>query len=188
VSVQLHLFYASQTPAALILRQAQGPLWRLIGWDRATDTLSPGQWMQHDILVDRCALSPDGLHFLYFAVDEQWDRPSKGAYTVISAVPNFDALALYPQGDVQGGGGYFVDNTHYVIQSPTGTPDLVGKAPGLKRVNSMSGAAMTPRAARGFGKRRNVTAPSPQNYTTEGGKLFAPDGRMIVDLTQMQTP
>ena len=47
---------------------------------------------------------------------------------------------------------------------------------------------MTPRAARGFGKRRNVTAPSPQNYTTEGGKLFAPDGRMIVDLTQMEAP
>jgi hypothetical protein len=188
VSVQLHLFYATQTPAALILRQAKGPLWRLIGWDRATDTLSPGQWMEHDILVDRCALSPDGLHFLYFAVDGQWERPAQGAYTVISLVPNFDALALYPQGDVYGG-GYFIDTAHYVVQSPTGTPDLVGKAPGLKRVNSMSGAAMTPRAARGFGKRRTVAAATtPQDYTTEGGKLFTADGKLIADLTQMEAP
>lgn len=87
-----------------------------------------------------------------------------------------------------GGGGYFIDASHYVIQSPTGTPDLVGMATGLKRVNSLHGAAMTPRAARGFGRRRNVTAPAPQGYKTEGGKLFTPDGHMIADLTRMETP
>jgi hypothetical protein len=188
MSVTLHLFYATGSHAAVILRQAPGPLWRLIGWDRASDTLTPGQWMRHDLYVERCALSPDGQHFLYFAVDGLWDRPAKGAYTVISAVPKFDALALYPQGDVNGGGGYFVDDAHYVIQSPTGTPDLVGRAEGLRRVNSMRGAAMTPRAARGVSWRRTIAEPTPQNYTTDGGRLLAADGHEIANLTKMEGP
>lgn len=188
MSITLHLFYATGSPAAVILRQAPGPLWRMIGWDRATDALTPGQWMRHEIHVERCALSPDGRHFLYFAVDGLWDRPAKGAYTVISAVPRFDALALYPQGDVKGGGGYFVDDGHYVIQSPTGTPDLVGRADGLTRVNSMRGAAITPRAARTFGWRRKVAEPTPQTYMTDGGRLLRPDGHQIADLTEMETP
>lgn len=188
MSVTLHLFYATGSSAAVILRQAEGPLWRMIGWDRADDSLTMGQWMRHDLYVERSALSPDGQHFLYFAVDGLWDRPAKGAYTVISAVPHFDALALYPQGDMQGGGGYFVDDAHYVIQSPTGTPDIVGRADGLRRVNSMRGAAITPRAARSFSWRRAVAAPSPQTYTTDGGRLLCHDGREIADLTRMEAP
>lgn len=188
MSVRLHLLYATGTTRALILREAEGPLWRQIAWDRADDSFTPGQWMQHDLHVDRAALSPDGTHFLYFAVDSQWDRPAKGAYTVICAVPNFDALALYPQGDTLGGGGYFIDDANYVIQSPTGTPDIVGKAPTLIRVNSMHGASITPRAARGFSWRRKVAAPVPQDYTSDGGQLLRGDGTLIADFTDMEAP
>ena len=191
LSVNLHLFFATETKAAVIIREAAqpaGPLWRMIGWNCADNSFHFGQWMQHMLHLDKCVLSPDGAHFLYFAVDGKWDRPAKGAYTVISKVPHFDALALYPDGDPEAGGGYFVDDQHYVIQGPTGTPDIVGKAPELKRVNSMQGAAMTPRAARGFSWRRKVTPPRPHDYVTSGGQLLQADGTLIRDFTEMDLP
>lgn len=187
MSIKLHLFYATATAKALILRE-DTPWWHLILWDRNTDTFTHGQWMQHHIHADRCALSPDGTHFLYFAVDGQWDRPAGGSYTVISEVPKFDALALYPEGDEIGGGGYFVDDSHYVIQTGRATDDIVGNAPHLMRANSMTAAARTPRAARGFARFRKTLAPTKQPYRTHGGQLLHTDGRLIADFTDLDTP
>lgn len=185
MSLKLHLFFATTTARALILREAPGPLWRMIGWDRDTHTFEPGQWMKHDLHIDRSSLSPDGAHFIYFAVDGIWDRPAKGAYTVLSAVPNFDPLALYPEGDAVGGGGYFIDDRHYVIQSATGTPDIVGKAKHLHRMNSMRNAAKTPRVARKFAWGLKSRPAEPEKFSSDGGRLFDASGALIADFSDM---
>lgn len=188
MSITLHLFFATTTPRALILRESPGPLWRMIGWDRDTHTFTPGQWMKHRLHLDRACLSPDGTHFIYFAVDGLWDRPAKGAYTVLSAVPQFDALALYPEGDEIGGGGYFIDDRHYVIQSATGTPDIVGKAPHLHRMNSMRNAAKTPRVVRKFAWRLKSEPKAPDAFATDSGRLLTADGTVIADFSNMICP
>jgi hypothetical protein len=132
--VRLHLFHARDAMTSVILRQGPTRLWRMILWDRETDTFQDGQWLKHKVYPERCDLSPDGRHFLYFTLDGQWNAPAKGSYTVISQPPYFTALRLFPQGDTWGGGGFFVDATRFFIQS-SGRPTAPSKSEdGLEQV------------------------------------------------------
>lgn len=125
--VRLHLFHARDAMTSVILRQGPTRLWRMILWDRETDTFQDGQWLKLKVYPERCDLSPDGRHFLYFTLDGQWSQPTKGCYTVICRPPYFTALRLYPQGDTWGGGGYFIDATRFCINS-WGKPYALRKA------------------------------------------------------------
>jgi hypothetical protein len=113
--VRLHLFHARAAARTVILRQGPTRLWRMILWDRDTDNFHEGQCLKHKVYAERCDLSPDGRHFLYFALDGQWSQPTRGSYTVISRPPFFTALRLHPQGDTWGGGGFFVDATRFCV-------------------------------------------------------------------------
>ncbi|MEM7753198.1 MAG: hypothetical protein AAF230_07275 [Pseudomonadota bacterium] len=77
-------------------------------------------------------MSPDGSHFLYFALDGRWGSDAKGSFSAISRPPYWTALALFPQGDTWGGGGVFIDNTHYWTY---GDADNIGRDEGLARVH-----------------------------------------------------
>lgn len=186
--LRLHLFHAAQAERSVILRQGPNRLWRMIAWDRRDDTFTLGEWVRLKIYPERCALSPDGAHFLWFGLDGQWDRPAKGAYTAISRPPAFKPVALFPQGDTWGGGGYWVDHKRFVVQSGVATEDILGEAQGLIRVDAEIRRAILPR-----GIRRRATLDEPPEapdlpYTTEGARLLDANGQIIADFTEMEPP
>ncbi len=132
-SIQLYLFFARDNDKAVILRQGPSKVSRLILWHRDSDRFEDGQWLKHKVYPDRCDLSPDGQHFLFFALDGKWQTETKGSYTAISKPPYFTALTLIPQGDTWGGGGRFLDNHHYIIDANTETA-LFDEAKDIHRV------------------------------------------------------
>lgn len=82
-------------------------------WDRRKDKFSLGQWLKGRIYEDRCDISPDGRHFIYFALNGRWASESRGSWTAVSRVPYLKALAFYPAGTTYGGGGLFLGKTEY---------------------------------------------------------------------------
>lgn len=67
---------------------------------------------------ERCDLSPDGQHFIYFALDGRWFGESHGSYTAVSRAPYLKALSFYPRGHTWGGGGLFADNYRFYANEP----------------------------------------------------------------------
>lgn len=129
--VRLHLYFAAETDRALILRQGPSKVFRMILWHRDTDSFEDGQWLKHRVAPEFCDLSPDGRHFLYFALDGRWGGPARGAYTALSRPPWFTALSVFPEGSTWGRGGVFLDNRHYWA---SGDADIVGRDDGMARV------------------------------------------------------
>lgn len=111
--VRLHLFFATENDRAVILRQGPTRQYRMILWHRNSGTFEDGQWVRNRVYVERCGLSPDGRHFLYFMLDGHWGSDAEGAYTGLSRPPYWTALSLFPEGSTWGGGGVFLDNVHY---------------------------------------------------------------------------
>ena len=68
-SLRLHLFHARDTTRTVILRQGPTKTCRMILWDRDGDKFQDGQWLKQKVYVERCDLSPDGEHFIYFTLD-----------------------------------------------------------------------------------------------------------------------
>lgn len=212
--IRLHLFFATENDRALILRQGPARQFRMILWNRDTDTFEDGQWIKSKVYVDRCSLSPDGKHFIYFLLDGRWSTETRGSFTALSRPPYWTALALFPEGDTWGGGGVFLDNSHYWA---SGDADIIGRDEGLSRVKFgkpdkgcttgirlMNGQrAPLDRAA----TRRLLADPQPQDpwalfqrmavpagdaldrYDTMGGRLYRRHGQdleLIRDFTDME--
>lgn len=104
---ELHLFFASQNTRAVILYRATNSLYRLIGWDTNSDRFEPGQWLKPRVFEHDCALSPDGRHFLYAAMQ----KGTSDAFMAISKPPYFTAVAYFPNMDSYSVNGFFIDNT-----------------------------------------------------------------------------
>ncbi len=200
--IRLHLFFASDCSKAVILRQGPSKVFRMIHWDLADDTFLDGQWLKHKVYEERCALSPDGEHFIFFALDGRWKSEAKGSYTAISRPPYFTALALFPQGDTWGGGGRFIDSQHYYIYSSSS--DLIGRDEGLARVfkgepskGCTSGLRVADGSPASFEKPTldlilgKIDPPRSQpmdRYDTQGGSLYRRSGgemELIRDFTEM---
>lgn len=130
-AIRLHLFFASDNDAAVILRQGPARQFRMILWHRDSDTFQDGQWIRNKVYVDRCDLSPDGAHFIYFLLDGRWSSEARGSFTAVSRPPYWTALSLFPQGDTWAGGGVFIDSKHYFA---FGESDIIGRDDGLSRV------------------------------------------------------
>lgn len=210
--VRLHLYFARDVPKAVILRQGPSRQFRMILWDRREDSFEDGQWTGNKVYPERCAISPDARHFLYFMLDGQWGSTAEGAYTALSRPPWWTALALFPEGSTWGGGGVFLDETHYVAD---GGADIFGRDDGLVRVHRgavtkecASGLRLpdgTPVPLEGDIRRRILAAGVPagttaladalapadrpmDRYDTQGGCLFrreAGEMTLIRDFTDM---
>lgn len=198
-TVRLHLYFARDSDRAVILRQGPSKLFRMILWHRDTDRFQDGQWLKHKVYAERCALSPDGRHFLYFALNGDWAGESLGSYTALSRPPWFTALALFPEGDTWGGGGRFLDRRHYIA---SGGNDILGGAPGLVRVRQ---GERTPENVTGIVAMGGTRAPLPREtrrrllegddwtppfdqYHAHAGQLFRRHGQeisLIRDFTDM---
>ena len=202
-SLRLHLFFAQDNDRAVILRQGPSKVFRMILWHRDTDRFEDGQWLKHKVYVERCDLSPDGQHFLFFALDGNWGSDARGSYTAISRPPYFTALALFPQGDTWGGGGAFFDNRHFCING-CADGDILGRAKGLARaergnpskdcatgIRLMDGtrAPLAPSAKKARLEPSDSPDPDPgRAYHTKGGRLYRRDGQELIlirDFTDM---
>ncbi len=212
--IRLHLFFATDNDRALILRQGPSKQFRMILWHRDSDTFEDGQWIKSKVYVERCALSPDGQHFIYFLLDGRWSAETRGSFTALSRPPYWTALSLFPEGDTWGGGGVFLDNTHYFASGDT---DIIGRDEGLSRVTlgtpekgcttgirlMTGGRAPLDRAA----TRRLLADPPPKDthdiyqrmgapvgdaidrYDTMGGELYRRQGQdleLIRDFSDME--
>jgi len=128
---RLHVLLARDAPSGVILRRGPAQFVCAIGWNRANDSFQVGQWLRGRIYEQRCDLSPDGRHLIYFALNGRWSSETKGSYTAISRAPFLKAISLYPQGDTWGGGGVFLDNTTFTVY---GASNALREDPELARV------------------------------------------------------
>jgi hypothetical protein len=210
--VRLHLYFARDVPKAVILRQGPTRQFRMILWDRRDDSFEDGQWTKQKVYPERCAVSPDARHFLYFMLDGQWGSEAEGAYTALSRPPWWTALALFPEGSTWGGGGAFLDAVHYLAD---GGPDIVGRDAGLVRVrrgevtkDCASGLRLpsgkpVPLSTEVRARLAGLPVPAPNHalrdalgaedhpldrYDTQGGRLYRREGgemALIRDFTDM---
>jgi hypothetical protein len=93
-------------------------------WNRERNTFKLGQWMRGRIYERRSDLSPDGKHFIYFAMNGRWKSEAKGAWTAISRVPYLKATELYAQGDCWHGGGLFLSDREFWLNDGHGHTEL----------------------------------------------------------------
>lgn len=110
---RLHVLLARNAPSGLVLRRGPARHVSTFGWDRAKDTFTLGQWMKGRIYERRCDLSPDGKHWIYFAMNGHWRGEARGAWTAVARAPWLRAVTLFPKGDCWQGGGLFLDDRRY---------------------------------------------------------------------------
>jgi hypothetical protein len=129
---RIHVLLAREAPVGLVIRRGPAkPVCSML-WDRQLDCFTLGQWMRGRIYERRCDLSPDGRHFLYFAMNGRWTSKHRGSWTAISQTPYLKALTLLIKGDCWNGGGLFLSNNTFWLNDGYGhTEQLV--APHLQR-------------------------------------------------------
>ncbi len=117
---RIHVLFASHAPLGLVIRRGPSKHVATILWNRRRDEFQLGQWMKGRIYERRSDLSPDGKHFIYFAMNGKWDSEAKGSWTAISRAPYLKALAIFPKGDCWHGGGLWINKNTYWINNGYG--------------------------------------------------------------------
>ena len=107
---RVHIIFAREADYAVIIRRGPSKKVCTIGWDLKKNTFKLGQWLKGRIYERRCDLSPDGKHFIYFALNGKWDSETEGSWTAISRTPYLKALGLWSNGSGWNGGGLFMKN------------------------------------------------------------------------------
>lgn len=103
---RLYGYLAADAPYGVILLRGAARSGCTIGWDRATDTFTMGQWVRARVYERKCDLSPDGQHFAYFAMPHRGGL-AYGTYTAISRAPYLKAVSLYEGCGTWSQGGFF---------------------------------------------------------------------------------
>lgn len=110
ISARLYVLYSKQSNTAVILRKGPSKWTLSLGWDLKYDTFAKGQWLAGKIYNNKCDISPDGKHWIYFAY-------KKDPYTVVAKVPYLKALHYLEDNTTWFGGGYFIDSHHVNLQT-----------------------------------------------------------------------
>lgn len=119
--------FARSAPVGVILRRGPSKQVRLIKWRTDSDEFERAQWFKGRVYLDSSDLSPDGSHLIYFAAKH---KQPLCRWTAISKPPYFTALALWPQNQSAGGGGWFeADRCVRLWHSPRELPTVEGKLP-----------------------------------------------------------
>lgn len=114
---RVHPILARKANTAVIIRRGPSKSVCTMLWDRRNDTFKLGQWLRGRIYERRSDLSPDGKHFIYFAMNGKWSGPMKGSWSAISRAPYLKALALWPWGDCWNGGGLFMTDSRFWLNN-----------------------------------------------------------------------
>lgn len=117
---RLHVLLARDATSAVVIRRGPTRHTAVIGWDLQNDKFTLGQWLYGRIYERRCDLSPDGKHFMYFAMNGRWSSSVKGSWTAISRAPYLKAISLFAKGDCWHGGGLFETAARYWLNDGYG--------------------------------------------------------------------
>jgi hypothetical protein len=117
---RLHVLLARNAKLGLVIRRGPSKSVCTVLWNRERDTFKLGQWMRGRIYERRSDLSPDGGHFIYFAMNGRWESETKGAWTAISRVPYLKAVNLFAKGDCWHGGGLFLSDKEFWLNDDNG--------------------------------------------------------------------
>src|SRR5882724_9629924 len=117
---RLHVLLARDAKVGLVIRRGPAKSVCTVMWDRKRDTFKLGQWLRGRIYERRCDLSPDGKHFIYFAMNGRWKSETKGSWTAISRVPYLKAMSLFAKGDCWNGGGLFLSDKEFWLNDGYG--------------------------------------------------------------------
>jgi len=134
---RLAVFLARRAPIGVVLRRGPSAWAHLVGWDRASDCFSPGQWFHGRVHGRRCDLSPDGRLFIYFACKHGPRRDAEGigeCWTAISRPPYFTALALWTNLGAWYGGGVFKTDRDLLLDASCGLDPHPGHRPPPRRL------------------------------------------------------
>jgi hypothetical protein len=121
---RLHVLLARDAKIGLVIRRGPSKSICTVLWDRKRNKFKLGQWMRGRIYERRCDLSPDGKHFIYFAMNGRWKSETKGSWTAISRVPYLKAVDLFAKGDCWHGGGLFLSDREFWLNDGHGHTEL----------------------------------------------------------------
>jgi len=141
---RLHVLLASENDSALVIRRGPTKQTCTLGWNRANDRFTLGQWLKGRIFTENCGLSPDGRHFIYCAskYDPSFNLNHEGVYSVVSRAPFLKALHFWaPQKHTLGGG--FFNNERFWISTNYPSPE-VRSLPHFSRVEDAPELATLP--------------------------------------------
>lgn len=119
-AARIHVLLASDAPIGLVIRRGPSKCVATLLWNRETDEFQLGQWLKGRIYERRSDLSPDGKHFLYFAMNGKWQTESRGSWTAIARTPYLKAVAIFPKGDCWHGGGLWTASHKYWLNDGYG--------------------------------------------------------------------
>ncbi len=123
---RVHVILAREADYGVAIRRGPSKSVCTIGWDRRRDRFRLGQWLRGRIYERRCDLSPDGRHFIYFAMNGRWSSKAKGSWTAISRSPYLKAIGLWANGSGWHGGGLFMSDVAYWLNAlPFGHEELM---------------------------------------------------------------
>ncbi len=117
---RLHVLLARDAPLGLVIRRGPSKHVATLLWDRRKDTFQRGQWLNGRIYERRSDLSPDGKHFIYFAMNGRWNTARGGSWTAISKAPWLKAKVFLLKSDCWNGGGLWTGNTRYWLNDGYG--------------------------------------------------------------------
>jgi hypothetical protein len=191
---RVHIEFSSASNTAAILRRGPTEWVRLLAWNTADDTISPGSWFHGRIYEEGCSVSPDGKLFAYCAT--KYDGPKTRcvhhAWAAISKLPWLTALVLWPQSDTWSRRARFVDNRTLIIDCPHWEnlttkdklpngfavhPRWIGRGAPNQNLPPTPTIAASFDGSHGFDQAGRA-------FEVKDGKLSR-DGRLIVDLVAM---
>ena len=117
---RIHVLIPSQSERAVVVRRGPSKYTGVFSWNTRTDEITPGQWLKGRIYERRSDVSPDGEHWIYFAMNGHWGSESKGSWTAIARAPFLKAVEFFPKGDCWHGGGLFLDKRSYWLNDGYG--------------------------------------------------------------------
>lgn len=135
---RLHVILARDAPVGIVIRRGPAKQVATILWNRESDTFQLGQWLKGRIYERKCDLSPDGKYFLYFALKGSFMSATKGAYTAISQAPYLKAIALFPEGSTHYGGGLWIGDREFWLNTGCFRGKPLRESPKVKRVQNSS--------------------------------------------------
>ena len=117
---RLHVLLARAARRALVIRRGPSKQTCVIDWDREKNTFEVSQWFKGRLYERRADLSPDGMHWIYFAMNGKWQSETRGAWTTVARTPWLKAISLYAKGNCWNGGGLFLTNRTFWLNDGLG--------------------------------------------------------------------
>jgi hypothetical protein len=123
---RLHVILSRKN--AVVIRRGPSKRTAVIGWDIETDKFVVGQWLKGKIYHYRSDISPDGTHWIYFAMSAR----NAQTWTVVAKTPYLKAIDFYLKSDAWNGGGIFISNNEYWLNETVESKHIYHKRSNFK--------------------------------------------------------